>query len=88
LDLIFTDSVNRIDSVKTGPPLDPKLTKSHLVLSWDYNLKKISGGSLEYKKSKYMYKKGDYNKLREILDKQDWEKFLKAGIYNTVTESF
>ena len=25
LDLIFTDSENRIDSVKTGPPLDPKL---------------------------------------------------------------
>ena len=78
LDLIFTDSENRIDLVQTGPPLDPKLIKSHLVLSWEYNLKNFSGGISEYKKSKFMYKKGDYNKLREFLDMQDWERIFEG----------
>ena len=78
LDLIFTESENRIDSVLTGPPLGPKLVKSHLVLSWEYNLKKVLEGALEYKKSKFMYKKGDYKKLREFLDMQDWEEIFKG----------
>jgi hypothetical protein len=34
LDLIFTESENRIDLVKTDPPLGIQLKRAHLVLSW------------------------------------------------------
>ncbi len=39
--------------MKAGPPLGLGLQKAHLVLSWDFNLKTISGENLEYKKSKF-----------------------------------
>jgi hypothetical protein len=77
LDLIFTDSQNRIDVVESQPPLGLNLKKAHLVLSWDFNLKTFSGVNLEYKKSKFMYKKGDYKKLSEFLNTQDWENMFR-----------
>ena len=77
LDLIFTDSEKRIDSIRTGPPLDPKMKKAHLVLNWDFNLRKTSEMNLAYKKSKFLNKKGDYIKLREFLDRQDWKKIFE-----------
>jgi hypothetical protein len=46
-------------------------------LSWDFNLKTFSGVNLEYKKSKFMHKKGDYKKLSEFLNTQDWENRFK-----------
>jgi hypothetical protein len=58
LDLIFTDSQNRIDVVESQPPLGLNLKKLHLVLSWDFNLKTFSGVNLEYKKSKLCIKRG------------------------------
>jgi hypothetical protein len=99
LDLIFTESENRIDAVKTRAPLGVSLQKAHLVLSWDFNLKSSLGVNLEYKKSKFMYKKGDYKKLSEFLDTHDWankfrdkdvqfcySEFLR--IYNESCETF
>jgi hypothetical protein len=77
LDLIFTDSQNRIDVVESQPPLGLNLKKAHLVLSWDFNLKTFSRVNLEYKKSKFMYKKGDYKKLSEFLNTQDWENMFR-----------
>ena len=99
LDLIFTESENRIDSVKAGPPLGVLLKKAHLVLSWNYNLKEFSRANLEYKKSKFMYNKGDFKKLSEFLNIQDWEKKFKdndvqfcyselLNIYNKGCETF
>ena len=38
LDLIFTDSENRIDAVQTGPPLGVQLKKAHLVLSFELGI--------------------------------------------------
>ena len=46
-------------------------------MSWEFNLKKFSGENLEYKKSKFIYKKGDYKKLSEFLAKHDWENMFK-----------
>jgi hypothetical protein len=46
-------------------------------LSWDFDLKTFSGVNLEYKKSKFMYKKGDYKKLSEFLNTPDWENMFR-----------
>ena len=78
---------NRIDVVQAGPPLGVELPKAHLVLSWDFNLRTILGGNLDYKKSKFLYKKGEYKKLSEFLNTQDWENMFRdkdvqyIGIY-------
>ena len=74
LDLIFADSENRIDVVETSPPLGGLLIKAHLILSWFYNLRYLSGINPKFKKSKLLYKKEDYKKCSEFLDGHDWEK--------------
>ena len=79
MNLIVTDSEKRIDLVQTGPPLDPKLIKSHLVLSWEYNLKNFSGGISEYKKSKFMFKIGVYEVKRVFRYAGLGEKFWRKG---------
>jgi hypothetical protein len=85
--------------VQAGPPLGVELQKAHLVMSWDFNLKTILGENLDYKKSKFLYKKGEYKELSEILDTHDrvnkfrdkdvhfcYSEFLK--VYNEGCEKF
>ena len=87
LNLIFTDSENRIDVVQAGPPLGVELRKAHLVLSWDFNLRTILGENLEYKKSKFLYKKGEYKKLSEFLEAHDWvNKFRDKDVHFCYSE--
>jgi hypothetical protein len=88
LDLIFTDSEKRIDVVQTRPPLGVELgQKAHLVLSWDFNLRTFLGENLDYKKSKFLYKKGDYKKLSEFLDTHDWlNKFRDKDVHYCYSE--
>jgi hypothetical protein len=83
LDLIFTDAENRIDVVQAGPPLGVELQKAHLVLSWDFNLRTILGENLNYKKSKFLYKKGEYKKLSEFVEAHDWvNKFIDKDVHS------
>ena len=87
LDLIFTDAENRIDVVQAGPPLGVELRKAHLVLSWDFNLRTNLGENIGYKKSKFLYKKGDYKKLSEFLNTHDWvNKFRDKDVHFCYSE--
>jgi hypothetical protein len=50
-------------------------------------VKNCVGKNLEYKSSKFAYKKRDFKKLREFLDKQDWgEKFENKNVQYCYSE--
>ena len=68
LDLLFTDSINRVDSVEDSPPLGGNISKAHLVLSWKYNLKSQTGYIPKYKKTKYLYIKADHVRISDFLN--------------------
>ena len=40
--------MNRVDLVEDSPPLGGNISKAHLVLSWEYNLKIQSGSIPNY----------------------------------------
>ena len=68
MDLIFTEGENRIDHIDSSPPLGGQKTTTHLVLSFSCNLKVSDPKPLEYKKTKLMYKMGDYENISEHLN--------------------
>ena len=70
LDLIFTESPNRISNVKIGPPFNSsEKNKLHSSMSWVYNLG--SKDVVKFNSDKFVYKRGDFMGL--YLEKVDWE---------------
>ena len=70
-----------VDSVEDSPPLGGIISKAHLVLSWEYNLKSQSGYILNYKKTKYLYNKADHVKISQYLNDIDWvEEFRDKNV--------
>ena len=76
LDLVFTESKNRIDQIESDTPLGFSLEKAHVVLTWNYNLKYQQMEALKYKKLKLLNKKGNYKGLSKLIDDADWKKSL------------
>ena len=62
-----------MDTVESATPLGSILEKVHFVLKWKYNLKYVTEENKEYKKTNFLYKNGDFNKLCEILNSNNWE---------------
>ena len=66
--------MNRVDLVEDSPPLGGNISKTHLVLSWEYNLK-IQSGSIpnyNYNRNKYLYNKADHTMISEYINGIDW----------------
>jgi len=69
--------MNRVDSIKDSPPLGGTISKAHLVLSWEYNLKIQSEFIPNYKKVKYLYNKADHANISEFFNGIDWVREFK-----------
>ena len=54
-------------------------------MKWKYNLKNVTEGTKNYKKAKFLYKNGNFNKLSEILDRRNCEEKYKE---KTVQECY
>ena len=66
--------MNRVDLVEDSPPLGGNISKAHLVLSWEYNLKSQSGSipNYNYNRNKYLYNKADHTMISEYINGIDW----------------
>ena len=91
LDLIFTNEENMVETVKYMPPLGKS---DHLLLSFNFNCYTADHSE---KSRRYMYHKGDYEKLNDLLRNAEWSshendsvasmwEFFKESIQTTVDE--
>jgi hypothetical protein len=69
LDLIMTENSERIDNLTSGPNLGSS-NQGHLSLRWKYQLQNKK--QHEFKSTKYLYKKADYEKIQHQLNKINW----------------
>lgn len=70
LDLIISESGNRINHVKCGAPLGNTI-QGHFTLRWEYNL--ASHHETKFRSIKYSLRKGDYTGLNVHFEKLNWE---------------
>ena len=85
LDLIISESADRIDDINHYPPLT-SLKKAHHVLKWDL---KIQGTSNTPETTvKRLYKKADYSKMSEHFRMFDWEHAFHDSDVNNCYDKF
>ena len=79
LDLVITESKERVYELEPGHVLGGK-DNGHLCLTWKYNLKHASLNSSvvidKFKKSKYNFKKGNYDGMRSFFDSINWSEIF------------
>ena len=79
LDLVITESKERVYELEPGHVLGGK-DNGHLCLTWKYSLKHvISEGSLgfnRFEKTKYNFKKGNYDGMRSFFDSINWSEIF------------
>ena len=80
LDLIISDTPERVSSLEHHPPLGDS-NQGHLILLYDYLLSNKSTRSTS-KCSKFNYKRGDYDSFNSEINKIDWTSLF----YNTSIE--
>jgi hypothetical protein len=76
LDLIITTSESGVSSLQSNPILG-ELNKGHLVLSFKFHLRD-SIELTDYTKHKFIYRRGDYNLMSNILMNVDWPKCFEG----------
>ena len=101
LDLVITESKERVYGMKSGPVLGVSdQGQGHLCLTWNYSLKEASSNfDDKYRTTRFNYKKGNYDVMSGFLSKINWveffgeenvgfcyKKFLE--LYNNVCEKF
>ncbi|CAF0984934.1 unnamed protein product [Brachionus calyciflorus] len=87
LDLIITDSNNRIFSIKHGPPLGATNKGNH-TLSWCYDLELSDTAKDNFRVSKYNYLRGDYNSMSQFKQNINWIKFFEGSDINQMYTKF
>ena len=70
LDYILTDVPDRVSNIVIGEPLG-NADQAHLGIVWDTKLNTTAKKSFPPKK--YAYKRGDYVKMNDSLEKTDWK---------------
>ena len=76
LDLVITESENRILEVCTEPILGLG-DYGHYGLSWKFILKNETS-HLKYRPNNYNFVKGNYHGMNEFFNKFDWENFFES----------
>jgi hypothetical protein len=73
LDLVITESKERVYELQSGPALGGK-NHGHLCLSWKYGLKKSILNSFEdkFRQTNYNFKKGNYGGMRSFFGNINW----------------
>jgi hypothetical protein len=87
LDLVITESNDRIYNICHGPPLGA-VSKGHHTLFWDYTLRTCENTDSNFKSSKYNYQKGDYQSLSEFISKLNWNQILANLSADQMYEKF
>ena len=100
LDLVITESKERLYELKSGPPLGGN-DNGHLCLTWKYGLKTavMSTFGENFRKTKFNFSKGNYDGMRSFFDSINWlEIFDKnnvgecykifLGVYEDACEKF
>ena len=89
LDLVLTDSSDRIPTIEVGPPLG-NINKAHMVLKWKFYLRNKVGvekGENPFKETKKRFNKGDYTSMNEYLLGINWnESFLNKSVEECYNE--
>jgi hypothetical protein len=99
LDLLLTETSDRINLDSVMPPLGDLLVKAHVVLNFSYKLRSSLNCQSEYKKAKLAYTRANYEKMNDEFESTDWQamfvgcntqecytKFLK--VYATTCDKF
>ena len=84
LDLVITESKERVYELVPGHVLGGK-DNGHLCLTWKYSLKHASlngsGDVDKFRKTKFNFKKGNYDGMRSFFDRINWsEVFDKKNV--------
>ena len=79
LDLVFTESPDRISNIKIGPPfISSTKNRLHSTLRWEYNL--VRRDIVKFSSDTLIYKRGDYKGFN--LEKIEME--AKEGSVNDI----
>jgi hypothetical protein len=76
LDLILTESCNRIFMLEHSPPLG-NIEHGHHILDFKYSYINNHCKEEDYRKTNFSFNKGDYQKFDEYISEFDWEKEFK-----------
>lgn len=86
LDLVITDSHDRIHHVNSFSPLG-NLKQGHIVLNWNYNVS-LSNEVLKYDPRVFNYRRADFLGISVKLDKKNWSEIFANKNTNEMYEAF
>jgi len=82
LDLVLPNEASMVPCIQMCPPLGKS---HHVTLLFDFHCYTKETSTIQ---EKYMYDKGDYDRLREITKKYDWETLLANKSLDEAWQSF
>jgi hypothetical protein len=85
LDYVITDIEERITGLETGPPLGTT-QQAHLSITWEFKCNYQQSVRSNFKK--FVYVKGDYEKLNREISSVDWVNKLSACDTKTAYKAF
>jgi Reverse transcriptase (RNA-dependent DNA polymerase) len=87
LDLVLTESNNRVYNVESGPPLNDNAKQYHVSIEWC--IATASGiRNPTFERSKHNFRLADFNRLSQELQRTDWDILFQDKSINTCYEAF
>jgi hypothetical protein len=87
LDLVLTESNDRVFNVEAGPPLSDDSNQFHVSINWHLAVASSRSGPV-FERSSFNYNKGDYEKLTRELNVIDWDTLFADKNTNECYELF
>jgi hypothetical protein len=87
LDLVLSESANRVFNIEAGPPLSDDCRQYHVSITFEIGLRYERPKSL-FERSKFVLSKGKYEDLTNELDAVNWQKLFEGKQVDECNELF